>query len=216
MSYLLKLADTQSGSRVIPRTIDFEFDYPNKGLRRCNLFHDFHFLTGGSSVVEISALISSCGGTLVDLKTLPKRDLIIVDSYLDPDMLEGPISDCLTIDSRLLLKTIHCGSLEFLTSLPKVVIGSDRSKRVHEASTISKEEWICSVPSGKSVSSDFSSSERVGVKRFKKRHAQNSSDSVKLEVWDGKEVTRRRREATSIPLTERNEIDEWFDSYSTQ
>ena len=201
---------------MIPRTIDFEFDYPNKGFGRCNLFLNFYFLAGGPSVVEITDLISSCGGALVDLKTLPKRNLIIIDSYLDPESLEGPIHDCITIDSRLLLKTIYCGSLETLTSLPKVVIGSDRRERAQVASMNMKDEWIFSVPSGKSVPSDFSSSERVGVKRFKKRHAHNSSDSVKLEVWDGKEVTRRRREATSIPLTERNEIDEWFDSYSTQ
>ena len=210
------MADCQSGVRVLPQIRDFEIDYPNKSKHRDKLFERVQFLICGTSAVEIRSLISSCGGCVVDANNLPGRELVIVDSDIDPAQLREPIVDCTLIDTAAIMSMVYSGSTKILTSLPKTTIGVQQSGTLQKVPNNSDENWI---QSGKSVgksASEYETSERHGIKRFKKRNQQNLSNSIELEVWDGKDSTRRRRDAASFALTERNDVDEWFDSYSTQ
>ena len=195
---------------------NFEIEYPNKQLPRTHLFRDMQFMICGPTPPEISSLILSCGGCTVDLNNLPRQGLVVIDSHLDRGELRQPVSGCQLIGNDFLLKMVYHGSTETLSSVPKVTIGPTRQEKATDVTNMSVENWIQSGGSSGKVTSDFDTSERLGTKRFKKRKHQNSSDSVELQVWDGKDTTRKRRDIASLALTERNDIDEWFDSYSTQ
>ena len=214
--YLEKLAGTQSGVRNLPQTRDFEFAYPQRQLNRGNLFRGLKFIIFGDNVDRLSDLISSCGGEIHNIDQATDPGLLIVDSDFEISELDRPLYDCLLIEMKMVLRMVFTGSIDLIRDIPKVTIGEFRHKR-HIGETLPySDSWITSAGSCDSRISHIGASNGMGVKKFKKRHASNNQNQVSLEVWDGKDATRKRRDPCSIPLNDRNIVDDWFDSYSTQ
>ncbi len=213
---MAKLAETQSGVRTFPETRDFEFTYPQRNLNRSNFLRGIDFIVCGLYADGLRDLILSCGGKLHNIDQAPSTELVIVDSDIDVSTLKSPFHNCRLIEMKLVLCMVYNGSIDPMNAVPKVTIVGVPIKRPLCELPISPDSWITSGASTGRRIDLVEASARVGVKKFKKRHASHNQNEVSLEVWDGKDATRKRRDPSSIPLSDRNVVDDWLDSYSTQ
>ena len=215
--YLRRLADLQSGMRSLPALDEFEVKYPNRECDRRALFKGCTFLIFQKDIETVADLIGLCGGETTGMDALPDSDLAVVDFDPAENRFTKTVRDCTHFSARDVLRMIYEGSIETMRTRTKVTLGTDPLKRSLEHDSDPSQNWIeSSLYTHTITGSSAGQVVPVGVKKFKKRHVGHSSNSVELEVWDGREATRRRRDSSSIPLTERNELDEWLDSYSTQ
>jgi len=105
-----------------------------------------------------------------------------------------------------------------LDSLTKVDLGPSLSQELTRPKFDT--DWISAAPDlgSKRVISDDRDNSHVplGKKKFKKVNGQSLQPVIPLQVWDGKDITRRRRDNNSISIIQSNTVDDWLDSYNSQ
>jgi hypothetical protein len=164
---------------------------------------------------------------VVDACSIPPSGLIVVSQ--DGNDMELPnlatrSSEAVIVTLRIVFGMIYEGSVDILDSLTLVDLGPSLSQELTTMKPAT--DWIASeilveekkADLKRSTEDENSSIEnaQIGKKRYKKARTVSSETAVPLQVWDGKDMTRRRRDNKSILIVQSSSVDDWLDSYNSQ